>query len=328
MVTQPTRLVVPLMLCILLAPPADAQDEGVFAGSPTDFLPLQVGNQWTYGHTYWNQVYFFEYPWGQDFYWAEPGSLKRAVVRAMFEIPGYPYYPDMQNGFLPDEPGFFEPEGAFADEVFTIEITHTEMIEGQEYFVFSDVEYDWPPVPNLFLAGQKVRFSDEGTLLFRWQGQDIPLYAFRDPDCCSPEYPVLQNENLPVKQFIDAFLSSPVNLLGDPDLGLTRLELPPSLSPALAASFRVEFRGELKTRSYLDLGSVVFLAGYGLVYYSRWLPGYEDLALIFKSFENAILPISAVIGGKKLEFSYPDIEWSHVQPTSWGQLKAHYGQRP
>ena len=179
MVTQPTRLVVPLMLCILLAPPADAQDEGVFAGSPTDFLPLQVGNQWTYGHTYWNQVYFFEYPWGQDFYWAEPGSLKRAVVRAMFEIPGYPYYPDMQNGFLPDEPGFFEPEGAFADEVFTIEITHTEMIEGQEYFVFSDVEYDWPPVPNLFLAGQKVRFSDEGTLLFRWQGQDIPLYAFR-----------------------------------------------------------------------------------------------------------------------------------------------------
>ena len=82
------------------------------------------------------------------------------------------------------------------------------MIEGQEYFVFSDVEYDWPPVPNLFLAGQKVRFSDKGTLLFRWQGQDIPLYAFRDPDCCSPEYPVLQNENLPVKQSIDAFFFS------------------------------------------------------------------------------------------------------------------------
>ena len=52
--------------------------------------------------------------------------------------------------------GFFEPEGTLASGEFTIEITHTEMIEGQEYFVFSDIEYDWPPVPNLFLADQKV----------------------------------------------------------------------------------------------------------------------------------------------------------------------------
>ena len=334
MVTQPTRLVVPLMLCILLAPPAAAQDGG-FEGRPTDFLPLQVGNQWTYDHYYGNNVYYFDsfYPWERDFYWAEPGSLKRAVVRAMFEIPGYPYYPDMQNGF----PG--EPESAFAHGEFTIEITHTEMIEGQEYFVFSDVEYDWPPVPNLFLAGQKVRFSDEGTLLFRWQGQDIPLYAFRDPDCCSPEYPVLQNENLPVKQFIDAVFLPFENLGSAASLGLVIMKPPPSLSQALAASFLVEFREELETPPYFFLGSVAFLAGYGPVYYHRWEIGPGDLAMILKLFENAIFPVSAVIGGQKLEFSYTAIEWtdpcgerslcsdSVQQPTSWGQLKQRMRRR-
>ena len=325
------RTIIIVLALLFSLMPAAAQDDGVFEGRPTDFLPLQVGNQWTYKQWYWNQVYYFDflYPLEQDFYWAEPGSLKRAVVRAMFEIPGYPFYPDMQNGFLPDEPGFFEPEGTRASGEFTIQITHTEMIEGQEYFVFSDVEYDWPPVPNLFLAGQKVRFSDKGTLLFRWQGQDIPLYAFRDPDCCSPEYPVLQNENLPVKQSIDAFFfSRESTILGVPPLGLASLELPPSLSPALAASFGVEFREEPETP--LFLGSVVFLAGYGLVYYYRWEPGYGDLVLLLKSFENAIFPVSAVIGDKKLEFSYTatEWEWTSVQPTSWGQLKARHRQRP
>ena len=326
MITQPMRLVVPLVLCILLAPPAAAQEEGVFEGSPTDFLPLQVGNQWTYEHTYWNALYYFNflYPFEQDFYWAEPGSLKRLVVRAMFEIPGYPYYPDMQNGF----PG--EPEGASAHGEFTIEITHTEMIEGQEYFVFSDIEYDWPPVPNLFLAGQKVRFSDEGTLLFRWQGQDIPLYAFRDSDCCSPEYPVLQNENLPVKQFIQSFFIPAENLGGGIERVIYRMEFPPSLSQASVAGFQVEFREELREelKTRLFLGSVEFLAGYGLFSYHRSKPGYGDLPMILTSFENDIRPVSAVIGGKKLEFSYTPIEWTSVQPTSWGQLKARHRQRP
>ncbi len=310
----------------LLVLPADAEVHPTnIEANPVEFLPLQVGNQWTYGHTYWNDIYYFEpfffSPFDRDFYWAEPGSLKRAVVRAMFEIPGYPYYPDMWNGF-PDE-----PEGTSAGREFTIEITHTEMIEGQEYFVFSDVEYDWPPVPNLFLVGQKVRFSDEGTLLFRWQGQDIPLYAFRDSDCCSPEYPVLQNENLPVKQFIQSFFSPVENLEGDVP-GAYHIELTPSLSQALAAIFLVEFRGELKTPPYLSLGSVTFVAGYGLVDYHRWEPGYGDLGMILKRFENAIFPVSAVIGGKKLEFSYTTIPWTSVQSTSWGRLKAHHGQRP
>ena len=49
----------------------------------------------------------------------------------------------------------------------------------------------------------KVRFSDEGTLLFRWNGQDIPFYAFQeDKPYITPEFPVLQNENLPVEYTI------------------------------------------------------------------------------------------------------------------------------
>ena len=57
MVTQPMRLVVPLVLCIFLTPPAAAQDEGIFEGRPTDFLPLQVGNQWTCEQHYFNRFY-------------------------------------------------------------------------------------------------------------------------------------------------------------------------------------------------------------------------------------------------------------------------------
>ena len=55
MVTQLTRFVGLLVLYPLLTPPADAQDAGRV--NPTDFLPLEVGNQWTYGHYYSNEFY-------------------------------------------------------------------------------------------------------------------------------------------------------------------------------------------------------------------------------------------------------------------------------
>lgn len=324
------HLLLGLALCALMEMtalsvlPADADVHSIniedIEANPMEFLPLEVGNQWTYEHTYWNQFYSFYYniaAWSRARYWAEPGSLKRAIVRALFEIPGYPYYSDRVLD---------EPEGAYAYEEFTIEITHTELIEGQEYFVFSDIEYDWPPVPNLFLAGQKVRFSEEGTLLFRWQGQDIPLYAFRNPDCCSPEYPLLQNENLPVEQLIYGYV------LDDEYLrharSLIRMDPPPSLSQALAASFHVEFREELEISPYLFLGSVAFLAGYGPVYYHRYKEGKGELGFHFKDFENAIFPVSGVISGKKLEFSYTPLKLASIQPTSWGQLKAYHRQGP
>ena len=112
--------------------------------NPLDFVPLEVGNRWTYEHLYIN------YHHGEG----EP-----------FDIPGYP------PGSLPDSL-------TFAKKIVTIEITHTEVIDGLEYFVFNDAEYDWPPLPNFFWGGKKVRLSDEGFLIFRWNGQELPVYDF------------------------------------------------------------------------------------------------------------------------------------------------------
>ena len=189
MVTQLTRFVGLLVLCALLAPPAGAQDAGRV--NPTDFLPLEVGNQWTYTHYYSNEFYVVYIP---DVYgiWAEPSSPIRKVVQALFGLPGFPYYPDER-----DEVGSYDFDELNAYQnppprELTFEITHTEIIEGHEYFVFGTVPYDWPPVPNFFLAGQKVRFSDEGTLLIRWRNPiarprilrcTMKIFSLNSPSC-------------------------------------------------------------------------------------------------------------------------------------------------
>lgn len=213
MVTQRTRLVVPLMLCALLAPPAIAQEEGGFEGSPTDFLPLEVGNQWTYKHLYFNEVYgthaiFFDYAYDLELF----DSLVLLMDRLTMEIPGYPLPPGLADSVQP--PHDLKSPGP---RELTLEITHTETIEGHTYFVFSQPAYDWPPVPTLCLAGQKVRFSDEGVLLVRQQEQDIPLYNFAPPyesyehgvytfyhpysdkEYTTPPYPVLYDAHDPVR---------------------------------------------------------------------------------------------------------------------------------
>ncbi len=151
-------------------PPAAAQDEGIFEERPTDLLPLEVGNQWTYKQRYLNLAYSGS--------WWE----RNPEIRILFEVPGGYRHP---------------PDSLLSGErEFTIEITHTEMIDGWEYFVFSHADYDWPPLPTLFWAGQKVRLSDEGVLLFRWNGQDVPLYDLnpQHPSRYSiPAYPLRED---------------------------------------------------------------------------------------------------------------------------------------
>ena len=316
MVTQRTRLVGPLVLCVLLAPPADAQDEGGFEGSPTDFLPLQVGNQWTYAHLYVNGIYreyenFFGDPFDpKNLEYFDP--LELLAERLTFEIPGHPFYPPFVD-WPPDDLDSGRRE-------LTIEITHTETIEGHEYFVFSDPPYDWPPVPTLCLAGQKVRFSDEGVLLVRQPEQDIPLYDFTPPygyDFAvdkvypTPAYPVLYDAHDPVRLSLKVFRS----------FWDARLRqywdwfYPPPLS------FGSTFVARFYTSPFL--GRVYFLANYGLARYETWIPGW-DWARIFV---NDIAPVSAVIDGKKIDYPYVFVG-TNVQPTSWGQLKARHGQRP
>ena len=141
------HLLIVLALCGLLARPALAQAAEI---TPTGSIPLEVGNQWTYKQRYKNFSY-------RGSWWEQNPELQM-----LFEVPGgYRHPPDSL---------------LWGEREFTIEVTHTERIDGLEYFVFSQAEYDWPPLPNLFWAGQKVRLSDEGVLLFRWNGQDVPLY--------------------------------------------------------------------------------------------------------------------------------------------------------
>lgn len=155
------RTIIIFLALLFPLPPAAAQDEG---GSeeinPSEYVPLAVGNSWTYEHFYWNNSYYGESTW-----W----DIEDLKPFAGVEVLGYPHG---EGNALP-------PDSLLrVDRILTIEITHTERIDGREYFVFSDAEYDWPPLPDFFWAGKKVRLSDEGALVFRWNGQEVPIYDF------------------------------------------------------------------------------------------------------------------------------------------------------
>lgn len=318
------RTIIIVLALFFPLPPAAAQDEGVFEGRPTDFLPLQVGNQWTYEQHYLNPYYnryeivgevvreTDDWTWGgkEQFDLLSPNWTR---IRAAWEIPGYP----LTARYEPESPLF-----DLLDTVreLTIEITHTETIEGHEYFVFSE-PYDWPPVPAVCLVGQKVRFSDEGVLLVRWQEQDIPLYDFAPPytphtyptsvtkDYTTPAYPVLYDAHDPVAL----------------PLTIRRYFLS---DRAFALCFRMNV-ASLPPYEIDNLGFVCFLPDYGLAKYD--MIEFPDTGT-FPSGWNTLYPVSAVIDGQVIEYPYsrtaPYPGYTHVQPTSWGQLKARYGQRP
>ena len=133
-----------LMAVLALCGAVEADTAGPIELNPLEYLPLEVGNRWTYEHVYASALH---------------GEMK---------------------GLLPleDEWSFPIDPLPYPEQTVTIEITHTEVIDGLEYFVFSEADYDWPPFPSFFWGGKKVRLSDEGILMFRWEGQDIPVYDF------------------------------------------------------------------------------------------------------------------------------------------------------
>ena len=136
---------------------AQEVDDAVIEINPSEYVPLAVGNSWTYEHSYVNGSY------------TDEGPKYDIEARKPFEIPGYPHG---EGNALPPR------SLLFSNRILTIEITHTERIDGQEYFVFSDADYDWPPLREFFWAGKKVRWSDEGFLVFRWVGQEVPIFDF------------------------------------------------------------------------------------------------------------------------------------------------------
>ena len=96
----------------------DAQETDPLEINLADFLPLEVGNRWTFSHEYINEMY-----WVSTMEWDEEA---RAYYR-QFEVPGYP----IDEAEPPSS--LTRPDPA----VLTVEITHTEWIHGEEYFVFS-----------------------------------------------------------------------------------------------------------------------------------------------------------------------------------------------
>ena len=283
------RTIIIFLALLFSLSPAAAQDEGVFEGRPTDFLPLEVGNQWTCVHRYENLSY--ESGWWRD---------QNPEIRMLFEIPGYPY----DNYELP-------PDSLRWDErELTIEITHTEMIDGLEYFVFSRADYDWPPLPTLFWAGQKVRLSDEGVLLFRWNGQDVPLYDLnpQHPSSYSiPAYPI--REDLVTKLYVRR-RNRPESQIEIIFSAIPEINLPNSMNGLVDSGIRV-------------------LPRYGLAYYGEAYYQRDNLFLLLGSsfgvhllFYNILEPISAIISGEAVSYDQvPKRRNTHVQSSSWGQLK-------
>jgi len=257
--------------------------------TPHDYVPLAVGNRWTYEHLYWN----YSYPAGGG--WFDLELLK------VFEIPGYPH--GYENPMPPDSLTLVE-------RILTIEITHTEMIDGFEYFVFSDADYGWPPLPDLFWGGKKVRLSDEGFLVFRWDGQDVPIYDFSYHDVVTPYYTYSFNEYTVFPPSIEP--SRMIRAI-DPD------------DPEVVV-FGADFWGQGGSYgSRMEFGQgeshIEFLHGYGVGTFGVLLlyTGYNPM------FHVLLTPSSASIDGQ--EIPYPEhllplpYTLSSVQPTSWGQLK-------
>lgn len=102
---------------------------------PEDFIPLAVGNSWTYQHSYFDDRVL----WDED-----------------------PSNDDQTIGYQPVE--------------VTLEITHTEVIGGHTYYVFSEPPYTLPPLPPFCLAGTSARLNEEGCLLVRLEGEDRGLF--------------------------------------------------------------------------------------------------------------------------------------------------------
>ena len=138
------RLTVAALLGLGL--PAGAQDNEVAA-----YLPLAVGNTWTYSHDYYSLVYGE----GSEEY---PGMNEE----------GYSAYYDTIWANWETGPPF--PR-------ITIEVLRTEVIDGHTYYVISDVPENWPPAPPHFIAGKKLRW--QGThLMERTADGEKSVYRF------------------------------------------------------------------------------------------------------------------------------------------------------
>ena len=235
---------------------AQETDDTAIELNPLDYVPLEVGNRWTYEHSYWS--------WPRD-----------------------------------------------AEKVLTIEITHTEVIDGLEYFVFSDADYAWPPLPDFFWAGKKVRLSDEGFLVFRWNGQDRSVYDFGRLD-----NPYEYIGTLPSEFHAARVMGFSVE--GTVEVYFTRFYAQFRLSRVI---FVFSYRDIIGISHFPLEGGSHFLQGYGLGDVYNYREGFgEPIPPI--TYRNDLRPISATISGEEIVYEQVHALFyePHFESTELGQV--------
>ena len=283
----------------LAAPPfgtAQETEDAAIEFNPSDFLPLEVGNRWTFQHWYRNEMFYH----AENFHknpekWGEGEELSNwEAFFKQFEIPGYP---PLGESFPPES--LTHPDEA----VISVEITHKEQIDGFDYFVFSGPSYSWPPLATFFWAGQKVRLSEDGILHLHRNGTDIPLYDFRMPSERRHRYEATPAPATPASAFGYISRSKVIEMerwLGD------RLSFPVypdhlevEKNPAYQDQFlEIGFRFSNATSYTTNFWSdwrVLFVNGYGLGFFER----NEEAGIYFL---NQLYPISAVLSGNEISF--------------------------
>ena len=270
-----------LVICLLAMMGGATLASSTELVDPVEFVPLEVGNRWVYSHSYSNEMYSaWERFWRRYREHEEYTAYWEAYFK-QFEVPGYPM-------------GESHPPESLTDPSSTtlvVEITHTEWIDGFEYFVFSGASYDWPPLPKFFWAGQKVRLSEDGILFFYRNGTHTPLYDFTLTSARSFEYIVSDRVYLVA---IEKWMSDRLTDQEYPD----RVEVvinPAYQDQVLEVGFR--FFAAI-VHIYTDW-SVRFVRGYGMGSFKR---EKFDLPAGPTDFLNGLYPISAILSGEEVSF--------------------------
>ena len=189
----------------------------------SDYLPLAVGNSWTYDHEY----YDIERRFGDRSQWS--AYLAQA----------------------PESPQF------------TIEVLRTEELDGQTYYVISEMPSNWPPAPPHFIAGKTLRW--EGTHLMEHSGSgEQAIFRFDGANRAGYDIPTVEGDN--------------------------RVTVELSAEPVPMYTFHFHGNGEWGR-------GIGFLAGYGLDI-GLWKISGGDHPL----FINKVDPLHAVIGGTRVEY--------------------------
>ena len=279
-----------LVICLLVIMGVATQASATDQVDPTEFVPLEVGNRWIYYHSYQNEMYY-----ERERFWRRYGEPDEYAAYweayfKQFEVPGYP----MGESYPPES--LTHPDGA----TLVVEITHTEWIDGFEYFVFSEASYDWPPLPTFFWAGQKVRLSEDGILFFHQNGTHIPLYDFKQDgviyystltSATSSEYIDSDRGYL---IFIDKWMSDRLTDVKYPNHVEVVIN-PAYQDQVLEVGFR--FRGEM-THSLTDWTGR-FVRGYGVGRFKREILGFHNHE---SDFWSVLSPISAILSGEEVSF--------------------------